>query len=541
MMLLGAVAGCFELFNTAIGWHVASGRWILEHRRVPEVDPFALGSPQPWLDHEWLFQLIVAAVDALSGPAGLVVLRAVLTATVATISFLLARRAGLSVWSAVLLTSVCVLGARMRFFLRPELITLIVVPLAVAAALWVNDLARRAAMVAAVIIVGVNAHGAALVAVPLVGAVAAGRVLDAVLVRRLDGRALLQEAGVVTAAAVASLATPATWRLWTVPLQLTELVGSEAIPNPEWLVSTPQRVPALYAAMAISAVILLAGERSLARWLPMLVVAALAVRYVRNVGLFFVLLPVLMAPAAARLPVFSRRPGSQLAPVIRVLAAVVLVAGAVWCVVAPWPRFGFGIAHDRYPVAACDFLAEHGLLDEPLYNDVPFGGYLLWRANPPLQVFLDDRNEIHAERLHRIWSIFQASDPRRWDALLAEHDLDVALLRYHEPLMVRSPDGRPLGERGFSALWFPPRQWALVYFDDVAMVLVRRSELTKELARQEFRWLRPDDAPYLISAVARGAIPAEPVLLEVRRRLSLEPPSDRVSALAEALLEAAAQ
>jgi hypothetical protein len=537
--VLGAVAGCFELFNTGVGWHVASGRWILQHLRVPKEDPFALGGPQPWIDHEWLFQVLVATVDAVAGPVGLVVLRAALTAAVGAIVYVLGRRAGLSVWAALLLCTVCVLGARMRFFLRPELVTLTLVPLAVAAALDISDRKRRVVTMVATLVVAVNAHGAALVAVPLIAAVAAGRVLDAARAGRLDRSLVLAEAGVVAVAAASTLATPATWKLWTVPFQLTELVGSDAVPNPEWLVSTPERVPALYAAMALAGVILLARERSLARWLLLVAISVLAVRYVRNVGLFFVLLPLAVAPAAARLPMLAGALESQLKPVIRGLTIVVMVAAVGWCVLAPWPRFGFGIAHDRYPVAACDFLAEHGLLDAPLYNDVPFGGYLLWRAYPPLQVFLDDRNEIHAERLQRIWSILSASDPGRWDAFLAEHDLDVALLRYHPPLTVRGRDGREVGVRGFSALWFPPRRWALVYFDDVAMVLVRRGALTEALAKRELRWLRPDDGAYLVAGVAQGAIPAGPVMQEVRRRLGEQPPSERASELAEALLQAA--
>ena len=535
---VGALAACFEVFNTAIGWHVASGRWILQHLSVPSHDPFALGGPQPWIDHEWLFQVMVSIVDAVAGPSGMVVLRMVLVAAMAAIACQLGRWSGLRPESAVLLSVVCVLGARMRFFIRPELVTMLVVLLVVAAALGLRG-RRRILAVTVLSGVGVNAHGAALVAVVLVAAVAVGRMIDSWRSAGLERRGVRDELVLVAAAAAVTLLNPAGWRLWTVPLQLTELVGLEAIPNPEWLAATPQRVPAFYGAAAVVALLMVAKERRFARWLPMIAVTILALRYVRNIGLFFVMLPVLVAPAAAALPLFGSECSVAQRRVVRALSVLLVLGSMVWFVIMPWPRLGLGLAEDRYPVAACDFLDANRLLDRRLYNDVAFGGYLLWRAYPPLQVFLDDRNEVHADRLLRIWSIFQASDTSRWEAMLAEYQLDVALVRYHQPLLVRDPTGRALGWRGFSALWFQPRTWALVYFDDVAMVFVRRSVMSTELAKLEYRWIRPDDLSYLTAAVSSGAVPPGPMLAEVQRRLTEGPASQRASDLAEALLEAA--
>jgi hypothetical protein len=63
---------------------------------------------------------------------------------------------------------------------------------------------------------------------------------------------------------------------------------------------------------------------------------------------------------------------------------------------------------------------------------------------------------------------------------------------------VTNPDGDDLGERGFSALWFPNRTWALVYWDDISMVLVRRETAPEELLeRHEYHVIRPDDLDHL--------------------------------------------
>ncbi|SHI69135.1 hypothetical protein [Desulfofundulus thermosubterraneus] len=50
--------------DTDFYWHLAAGRWILEHRQIPLTDPFSFSrAGQPWVAHEWLFEAILAAAD----------------------------------------------------------------------------------------------------------------------------------------------------------------------------------------------------------------------------------------------------------------------------------------------------------------------------------------------------------------------------------------------------------------------------------------------------------------------------------------------
>src|SRR5712691_11310891 len=48
--------------------HIALGRWILEHRAVPTVDPFSQTMRgAPWIAFEWLSQVAYASAYALGG------------------------------------------------------------------------------------------------------------------------------------------------------------------------------------------------------------------------------------------------------------------------------------------------------------------------------------------------------------------------------------------------------------------------------------------------------------------------------------------
>jgi hypothetical protein len=306
------------------------------------------------------------------------------------------------------------------------------------------------------------------------------------------------------------------------------------IPNPEWISPSFGQAPPLYVAFAVGLVLLAARERDPTRWVLFLMAAALAFRHVRSVGLFFMLLPIAIAPAIAGVSMIrdlSARKRSLIS------AGVIASLIAVAVVTAPGYRFGLGFADRFYPESACVFIDEHGLGTGAMYNDVRFGGYLIDRNYPPRQVFLDDRNEIHEPLLREIHELLQASDVPGWKMMLDRYRIEVALVRYNHPIQVVSPSGEELGRRGFSALWFPISEWALVYWDDTAMVLVRRTTADTELLdRYEYHVVRPDDSEYLEHRLVTEPEIRGTVSAELARKLADEPDCRRALDLAELVM-----
>ena len=162
---------------------------------------------------------------------------------------------------------------------------------------------------------------------------------------------------------------------------------------------------------------------------------------------------------------------------------------------------------NEYPVHAAEFL-EREAVPRRLFNEVAFGGYLIWRF-PERPVFIDGRNEIYPELLQEIhagmgnvqsfWEL-----TRRWQ-------LDAALLRYPPQGMVvgypQPGSGRRDVVRSWSEVFFPRREWALVYWDDTAMVRVRRDAVDASwLDRNEFRHLNPDDWAFLRDEMRAGRV-----------------------------------
>lgn len=537
--LAGAVLGLFEVANTSIGWHLASGDWILANGAFVHADPFSFTSGgAPWIDHEWLFQVGVSIAHSLAGPTALVALRALTIAILAVFLLVVGTRSGLSPAAALVLALVCIAGARGRFFVRPELVTLLIVP----AAVWLFlRRARRTsptwlAALAALMVVGANAHGGALVVPILLTGIFVAEIAQMALARRWHRETMISGLAGIATAVGALLVNPYGWRLFTVPLKLSHLVDLDHIPNPEWISPSFAQAPALYIALAAAVVVLVLRERRLTSWALLLMASALALRHIRNVGLFFVLLPLIVAPAMATwralvVDVKGARHDQLRANLLAVVAVGVL---ALSLAIAPQPRFGIGFAKDYFPDSACSFLDAEGLPMDQLYNDVRFGGYLIHRYGPDRQVFQDDRNEIHEPLLRRIWEIFRSSDIRAWSKLLTSYSADTALVRYHPPIRVTDPAGNDLGLRGFSTLWFPVNDWALVYWDDVAMVLVRRTVAPKDLLdRHEYQVLRPDDLGHLEDRLAGDPSLLPVVAQELARAARINPLSWRAHEIAD--------
>ena len=53
-------------------WHIAAGRWMLQHHQIPTTDPFSFtAAGHPWVAMEWLADLVYAGAFNLAGYAGL--------------------------------------------------------------------------------------------------------------------------------------------------------------------------------------------------------------------------------------------------------------------------------------------------------------------------------------------------------------------------------------------------------------------------------------------------------------------------------------
>ena len=538
-----------------IWWHLACGRLILARGAVPSVDEFsftAAGTPR--INPEWLFQVAVALLERAGGTAALVLAKTLLLLAVAWLAVrFVQRELALDLVAATALVTPFLLAGRWRFIERPELATI-----ACTALLLVALLRRRDTPPALVGLLWIpllfalwaNLHAGIVVGALVLSLFALGRTLEPHLAApRAEaaglGRPTARQAWLLLALSLgASLANPFGWRLWEVPFALTSLHEKGVFRNLEW--AWP-RWPAhwlFFATLPLAAAALLTRRRrpDLAALLPLAALAALAIRYVRNLGLWGCLAPLLLAAALAE----REAPGPFAVALTRAFARVrpALVAAVLFALAAlflageqPFPR-GFSIDDRRLPVAAVDALERLQPSGE-LLNTHAFGGYLIYRRWPAHRVFLDGRDDLYADFRRRLGSA--VVDSRLWFPLLDEERIGATLLGYEQDgTEVRTVDGtgRVTGtcRQPWSVTYFPPEEWSLVYFDDVAMIHLRRTPAhAATIARESLDALFPEDPDYQRWMIARGAVDRDAAEAQLTRALARNPHSRRANALREAL------
>ena len=541
--VLGALLATIRIRSVDFFWHLAAGEWILDHGRIPRTDPFRFTSESAfWIDHEWLFQLLLGVGERLGGIPLLGVVRGCYGAVLALLLFFLARRKGASPLAGLLLAGVAVVGIRARFMYRPELMTF----LALAVLLHLLESLRQrpswisVAGIALLTVVWVNAHPGALMAPGVVGLFLLGaawqarREGDSTGARRLGLTAVTLGA----ATGLALLVNPWGVRILTVPFEISGALEGVAGFNPDWLPAWKTPRPLFF--VGLLAVLLLVvvarrrGERLDLAWLLLTAaVGLLGILQTRQQPLFWIA-AVGFAATSTDWEWWGTRTRRRAA----VLASLVLGGMIVWCLGSrpDWPgrqsllRFGLGIQPGLFPREAVDRLESDWTGVGPLYHDMAFGGYLAWRTFPERQIFWDSRNEVDPGLLREVGRARRSG--RRWFRMLDRYDVDGALVGYDEArrpeVVLEAGEPKVVGRHTTHALFFPPERFALVYWDDTAMLFVRRSpERAGRLEREEYRFVHPEDWIATLERASGDAELRRGIERELRRRLRERPSSRR--------------
>ncbi|MFL6248635.1 MAG: hypothetical protein ACJ74H_21610 [Thermoanaerobaculia bacterium] len=430
-----ALAAFGPIRNYDFFWHLATGRWIVDHHALPLTDPFAVASDRhAWINGEWLFELFAYLTHAIVGLAGMSVVRALLAAAIFTLIFFKSRR-------DLLVTAIAFAGAMQTFDLRPSSVALLFVVLAIAARSWIAH-----AVIAAL---WINIHPSAILA-PGIAALSTRR------------------AAPVIASALALLVNPFGWRALFAPLELMSYVRSGAFVNAEWLPSRITQFPLLYLCVLGGAVAFIVrrnvddGEDE-SRWWRVLLFAGfafLSIRHVRNQGLFFVAFPLLI-------PRIEIRRSIAIATAVAAIALVLFTRD-----------HRAGVAPERFPLKATERLKATGLSGN-IYNPDQFGGVVIWTFYPERRALTDGRNELYRTYIPEYARARR--DQRAWLALLAKYRIDLAVDEYRAPLPVIDAVTGARKMMPASLAYWPPEQWALISYDEAGMVFARRAAYAPEV------------------------------------------------------------
>lgn len=543
LFFLVAASATFKISTYDIWWHLAYGRWIAGNGEVPRYDVFSFtAAGVERTDHEWGFQVLVYLLHQLGGSAALILAKALLIGvTAALVHRFVARETGLSPAAAALVLVPFVLAGHNRYVLRPDVVSL-AFSVVLAAALFKRrrevPTLRDLWWIPPLFALWANLHGGLIVGLVMLLLCLAGRLLELVWSRfralswASDGR---PRASTLLAlwllALAAGLINPFFHRVYGVAFHITALHESGTFRNLEWL---PPQWPAhwLYYLVLVLTATILGLHLRRPHWpaiLNLAFVALISLQYVRNLAFFGLLAPIFLTAAivpreASQLPAWRERISRLLRAPLAV--AVLVLLGASLLVANPRFANGLGVDGRRLPVAAAEFLARARPPGQ-MFNTHAFGGYAIWRLYPQQRVFIDGRDDIFAELRARLGRA--AVDSRLWDELLADYGIEYTLLDYLprlEELRIPDPASGRLRvlRRPYAVNRFPPQAWTLVYFDDVAMVHIRKTSAAAPLiARYGMPNVFPEDVGFQLEAIALGWARRDGAIVELQRKLRQDP------------------
>jgi hypothetical protein len=142
VLLFAFLTALFPAYNGDFFLHAATGRLIAQGRYQFGVDPFSFTTQGAvWINHHWLYDLIVYLLYASSsvGGAVLVVLKALMVAALAEVMLRTGRAPGRSLWIPASCVGLAVLALSSRVFLQPVCVSFFFLGLT----LWLLHLPRQ--------------------------------------------------------------------------------------------------------------------------------------------------------------------------------------------------------------------------------------------------------------------------------------------------------------------------------------------------------------------------------------------------------------
>lgn len=219
-------------------------------------------------------------------------------------------------------------------------------------------------------------------------------------------------------------------------------------------------------------------------------------------------------------PVIGRRLGSALIPtgVTRWALATSPYLAAGYALLNPAMNLGIGFDPTHFPERACRYIEKNDVRGH-MFNFSPFGGYLAMTLGPERKVFMDGRvTALHDPSL--VTRSYEAyTSPAAFRDLVAEFEMQYAVMSAREG----ESFGIPLARS---------EDWALVHWDDVAAVYVRRQGPNAALAETGYQLLRHlTDPNQVLNLASRGGSAALPLEHDGQLAVAQDPNSARAAFL----------
>jgi len=476
-LLVAVLTLCGVLFGFSPGaplgdpdlyWHLATGRWIVEHGALPDGDPFSHSMPgAPWMLQSWLTEVVFALLHRVGGWSALVITAASCFAlTLAYLTrFLLARMEPVHALLFVAFAAGLLLT---HLSVRPHVLTWPLLAIWIGAQVEASESQRGPPWwLLPVMCLWANLHGSFTLGLALGG----GLALDAIVGCAAGARRQAARRWIVflAFAVLVSMLTPIGWQgLWYTVQVMRQSYAQSVIA--EWQSPDFHRIQGLEIWLLLVLALGWSGRMRLplTRTVLLLGLVHLALVSGRSISTLGLVSPFILAAPLARQWYSSGSIGGgadaehldrwfrALAAPARPLGVAVATAVTAALVATIVPARNPSPSRAITPDAALAAARAAGVSGEVL-NNYNFGGYLIGQG---VKVFIDGRSDMYGDAfMKRYLEALQLKDPQLLLPLLDEYRVGWTILAPGTPAIAvldRLPD------------------WRRVHSDDLAVVHMQK-------------------------------------------------------------------
>ncbi len=534
-LILGALSLAFSLSLRRISdydmwFHLKIGQYILQTGHILKTYYYNCSWPNfPFLDHEWLFQVITYGIYKPFGETGLVVLQVSL---VVAAFFILFRILKLYTDSSFLIAIVLCLGivaSAHRFALRPNHFSYIfLLFMLFSLHQFKHGRIRYVYLLPPIMLLWVNIHAESLWGIVVPGVFATAEwAKQAKQAKHLFGKgsgkkALKHLTVAYLLVILVSLVNPFTYKtvIWPLKVMSEQFGGVEELLPP---------ITAMYLPFWIYfGVFVLTSILSIRRidmtWLSLSIIFAV-IAWTANRGIphFVFISAPLIAMNLMNIKDFIVKRFDWLERLIRFsfiprIILLILIILLIRSIVSG-PGYLKKFDNIPYPEDAITFMQNNGITGN-IFDNHGWGGYLIWKYYPEVRPYIDGR--FFHKRFFDEYNLILSGIG--WKELLAKYNISLVLLPYST--------GQ---EKNLRDYLFNDPDWSLIYWDDTSLLYARDTEKNAGVINvYSTRMINPDTDRYNPSNLSPAGL--EKAINEVRNNLVSAPNSWKAHAIMGSLL-----
>jgi hypothetical protein len=457
------------------GYHIRAGEYIINNFSIPKYDIFSFHSPAiPWVAHEWLSEVIMAAIHHFFGLTGIVIFFALLISSVYYILFKRLQSIEGNILISIIVAIFVIASSQMHWLARPHIFSMLffLVWYCLLDA-WQYDNKKILYLQLPLMLLWVNMHGGFIAGFILNGIYLIGNfaafIYSTEPERFTQKNRLISLALTTGACLVVSLINPYGYKILLFPFKLvTEKfimnnIAEYLSPNFHLLWAIP------FEAFLLFILTLLALSIKRLNWVELLLIIFflhMSLYSARYIPLFAIVaapivakqfghvlpywkgrLSELVAKRAANFSEIDRSAKDFAWPAVVLLIVTLLSLSG---------RLTHDFDHDKKPIAASKFL-EQEHIEGNMFNNDEFGDYIIYRNYPSFKVFFDGRNDMYGVDRFKEYVKVVHFEPG-WEKILEKYDITWIVYNSSSAL---------------SRFLIHNDGWRLIYADKVASIFLK--------------------------------------------------------------------